>query len=48
MHYKEKILKELVDLKEDGSFLLNMNYYNFATGLRMCDDVKWEQILKAR
>jgi carbamoyltransferase len=33
--YKELILKELVDLKEDGSFRLNMKYFNYATGLTM-------------
>ena len=33
--YKDIILKELVDLKEDGSFRLNMKYFNYATGLTM-------------
>ena len=33
--YKKLILKELVDLKEDGSFRLNMKYFNYATGLTM-------------
>ncbi len=33
--YKEIILKELIDLKEDGSFRLNMKYFNYATGLTM-------------
>ena len=33
--YKDKILKELIDVKEDGSFRLNMKYFNFATGLTM-------------
>src|SRR3989442_10504250 len=33
--YKEMILKELVDLKEDGSFKLNMKYFNYGVGLRM-------------
>jgi len=33
--YKDLILKNLIDLKEDGSFRLNMNYFNFATGLTM-------------
>jgi carbamoyltransferase len=39
--YKEKTLRELVDVREDGSVLLNMKYFNFATGLRMTDDKKW-------
>jgi len=33
--YREKILAELIDLREDGSFRLNMSYFNFATGLTM-------------
>ncbi len=33
--YKELIIKELMDLKEDGSFKLNMKYFNYATGLTM-------------
>ncbi len=33
--YAEIILKELIDIKEDGSFRLNMKYFNFATGLTM-------------
>ena len=33
--YKDLILKNLIDLKEDGSFKLNMSYFNFATGLTM-------------
>ena len=33
--YKDFIIKELMDLKEDGSFKLNMKYFNYATGLTM-------------
>ena len=33
--YKDLIIKELMDLKEDGSFKLNMKYFNYATGLTM-------------
>jgi len=33
--YAELILKELVDLKEDGSFKLNMKYFNYCAGLTM-------------
>jgi len=42
--YKEKILDELVDIREDGSILLNMDYFKFATGLRMTDDRKWTKL----
>jgi len=44
MEYKEKILKKLVDIREDGSILLNMKYFNFATGLKMTDDKKWTSL----
>lgn len=41
----ERIIRdELVDIREDGSFLLNMAYFNFATGLTMCCDEKWEAL----
>ena len=39
---KSLILDELVDLREDGSLLLNMDYFDFATGLTMCRDDKWD------
>ena len=33
--FKDIIIKELMDLKDDGSFKLNMKYFNYATGLTM-------------
>jgi len=42
--WKNQILSELVDLREDGSILLNMDYFNYATGLTMCVDRKWEKL----
>ena len=36
--YKDLILKELVDLKADGSFRLNMKYFNYCAGLTMTND----------
>jgi carbamoyltransferase len=33
--FKDIILDKLIDVKEDGSFRLNMNYFNYATGLTM-------------
>jgi len=33
--YKDLILENLIDLKEDGSFRLNQSYFNYATGLTM-------------
>lgn len=42
--YRRKILDHLVDIREDGSILLNMDYFDFATGLTMCRDEKWEKL----
>lgn len=42
--FKEKILSDLIDIREDGSLLLNMRYFNFATGLKMTDDKKWTSL----
>jgi carbamoyltransferase len=33
--YVDLILRELIDLKEDGSFRLNMAYFNYGVGLTM-------------
>jgi carbamoyltransferase len=33
--YKDLILKELIDLKDDGSFKINMKYFGYCNGLRM-------------
>ena len=33
--YKDLILSELMDLKEDGSFALNLKYFNYCAGLTM-------------
>ncbi len=33
--YKEKIINNLIDIKDDGSFRLNQDYFNYATGLTM-------------
>jgi carbamoyltransferase len=42
--FKKKILAELVDVREDGSILLNMKYFDFATKLRMTNDKRWENL----
>jgi carbamoyltransferase len=34
-HYQEAIYKHLIDLKPDGSFWLNMEYFNYCQGLTM-------------
>ncbi|MFT4761173.1 MAG: carbamoyltransferase [Paraglaciecola sp.] len=42
--YLKKIREELIDLRPDGSIWLNQKYFNYATGLRMVNDKKWEQL----
>lgn len=36
--YAEKILEHVVDLKADGSFRLNQEYFNYCTGLTMTNE----------
>jgi len=36
--FKDIILNKLIDVKEDGSFRLNMDYFNYATGLTMTNN----------
>lgn len=36
--YTDVILRELIDLKEDGSFKLNMAYFNYGVGLTMTNE----------
>ena len=36
--YKDIIIEKLMDLKEDGSFKLDMKYFNYATGLTMTNN----------
>ncbi|RFS26966.1 hypothetical protein DVR12_04065 [Chitinophaga silvatica] len=42
--FKEIILTHLVDIREDGSILLNMDYFDFATGMTMIVKHKWEKL----
>ena len=43
-HFIELIKEHLVDIKEDGSIHLNQDYFNYATGLRMVHDKKFDQL----
>ena len=47
--YKNKITNHLIDIKDDGSFWLNQDYFNYATGLTMTNS-KFEKLFgqKAR
>ncbi len=36
--YENKIINNLIDIKNDGSFKLNQDYFNYSTGLTMTND----------
>lgn len=38
------IKSEIVDIKTDGSIWLNQAYFNYATGLKMVKESKWEKL----
>ena len=40
----KKIRTLLVDIREDGSIVLNMEYFEYATGLKMVNEEKWERL----
>ncbi|MDF9796376.1 carbamoyltransferase [Catalinimonas alkaloidigena] len=42
--FVDKILTHLVDIREDGSLLLNMAYFAYATGLRMIHTPEWKRL----
>ena len=42
--YIQKIKTDLIEIRDDGSVYLNQDYFNYATGLRMVKDKKWEQL----
>jgi len=44
IEFKEKIQRELVDIREDGSILLNMKYFNFVSLARMTYDERWKEL----
>lgn len=39
-----QIKAHLIDIGDDGSIWLNQKYFNYATGLRMVFDRKWEEL----
>lgn len=42
--FRERIIATLVDIRKDGSILLNMDYFEFATGMKMTATAKWEAL----
>lgn len=42
--YERKIRDELIDIRPDGSYVLNMQYFNYATGLTMYHKERWQRL----
>lgn len=42
--YVKKIKEHMIEVKDDGSIWLNQDYFDYATGLRMAKDKKWENL----
>ena len=42
--FKSLILEHLVDIRDDGSIIQNMEYFDYATGLKMTNNKKWEEL----
>lgn len=42
--FVELIEKNLIDIRPDGSYLLNMDYFEFATGLKMYNEATWHKL----
>lgn len=42
--FKKNILTEMVHLKPDGSFTLNLSYFNFPVGVRMSAEAQWRRL----
>lgn len=42
--YEDIILDQLIDLRDDGSFTMDQEYFSYATGLRMVPDAKWKEL----
>ena len=42
--FADTIRRELVDVRPDGSLVLNMAHFEFATGLRMVHEASWERL----
>jgi len=47
-NYTNLIYNNIIDVKDDGSIWLNQQYFNYATGLRMINEKKWENIFQMK
>lgn len=44
LKFRQLICENLVDIRPDGSLLLNMRYFRFATGLQMTHNRRWRHL----
>jgi carbamoyltransferase len=42
--FRKKIVEDMVDIRSDGSIVLNMDYFEYATGLKMANEAKWGKL----
>ncbi len=42
--YEQKIRENLIEIREDGSYVLNMDYFSYATDVRMYDASRWQNL----
>ncbi|MBW1927505.1 MAG: hypothetical protein JRI35_10050, partial [Deltaproteobacteria bacterium] len=42
--FVDLIYEHLIDLKDDGSFCLNQEYFDYCTGLKMVKESKWKRL----
>ena len=42
--YIRVIKEKLIDIREDGSFLLNMDYFDYPVGLKMTNNKRWKSL----
>jgi len=42
--FRQLILDHLVDMRDDGSVVLNMDYFDYATGMKMCHNHEWQAL----
>lgn len=43
-HFRELITTELTTIRPDGSLTLNMQYFDYASGLKMTNNKSWEKL----
>ncbi len=46
LFYERQMREHLIQIKDDGSYILNMNYFQYATGLRMYHQKRWQELFK--